>query len=195
MSSTYGGTRDTFRETVKDAKDAARESGKAAYEAGGNIQADLDTLRSDVRRLTDQLSEIVASKGTAAWNRARSNIEGLVSDASSKGQDAVDAVREVGDNLADAVNRVVEETALHDACTRGGHRLSLWRHMAPLSAARSLKPLAHGRACHGHPRRSSRRQVVDGRNRSGHDGVSRNELKRWAAGCVRLPSTRSFALA
>ncbi len=104
MSSTYGGTRDTFRETVKDAKDAARESGKAAYEAGGNIQADLDTLRSDVRRLTDQLSEIVASKGTAAWNRARSNIEGLVSDASSKGQDAVDAVREVGDNLADAVD-------------------------------------------------------------------------------------------
>jgi ElaB/YqjD/DUF883 family membrane-anchored ribosome-binding protein len=109
MSSTYGGTRDTLRETVKDAKDAARESGKAAYAASENIQADLDTLRSDVRRLTDQLSEIVASKGTAAWNRARSNIEGLVSDASSKGQDAVDAVREVGDNLADAIDESLKK--------------------------------------------------------------------------------------
>jgi ElaB/YqjD/DUF883 family membrane-anchored ribosome-binding protein len=105
MSSTYGGgTRDTFRETLKDAKDAARESGKAAAEAGGHMQADLDSLRSEVRRLTDQISEIVASKGGAAWSRARSNLEGMVSDATSKGQEAVDAVREVGDNLTDAID-------------------------------------------------------------------------------------------
>jgi ElaB/YqjD/DUF883 family membrane-anchored ribosome-binding protein len=70
----------------------------------GSIQADLESLRNDVRRLTDQISDIVTSKGTAAWNRARSNIEGVVSDATAKGQEAVNAVREVGDNMTDAID-------------------------------------------------------------------------------------------
>ena len=96
--------RDTVRDTVKDAKDAARESGKAMSDASSNIQADLEALRNDVRRVTDQISDIVTSKGTAAWNRARSNIEGVVSDASAKGQEAVNAVREVGDNMTDAID-------------------------------------------------------------------------------------------
>ena len=104
MSSTHGLMRDTVRDTVKDAKDAARESGKAMSDASSNIQADLEALRNDVRRLTDQISDIVTSKGTAAWNRARSNIEGVVSDASAKGQEAVNAVREVGDNMTDAID-------------------------------------------------------------------------------------------
>jgi ElaB/YqjD/DUF883 family membrane-anchored ribosome-binding protein len=104
MSSTHGLMRDTVRDTVKDAKDAARESGKAMSDASGNIQADLESLRNDVRRLTDQISDIVTSKGTAAWNRARSNIEGVVSDATAKGQEAVNAVREVGDNMTDAID-------------------------------------------------------------------------------------------
>jgi len=104
MSSTHGLMRDTVRDTVKDAKDAARESGKAMSDASGNIQADLESLRNDVRRLTDQISDIVTSKGTAAWNRARSNIEGVVSDATAKGQKAVNAAREVGDNMTDAID-------------------------------------------------------------------------------------------
>ena len=104
MSSTHGLMRDTVRDTVKDAKDAARESGKAMSDASSNIQADLESLRNDVTRLTDQISDIVTSKGTAAWNRARSNIEGVVSDASAKGQEAVNAVREVGDNMTDAID-------------------------------------------------------------------------------------------
>jgi ElaB/YqjD/DUF883 family membrane-anchored ribosome-binding protein len=104
MSSTHGLMRDTVRDTVKDAKDAARESGKAMSDASGSIQADLESLRNDVRRLTDQISDIVTSKGTAAWNRARSNIEGVVSDATAKGQEAVNAVREVGDNMTDAID-------------------------------------------------------------------------------------------
>lgn len=41
-SSTYDTMRDAVRGTVKDAKDAARESGKAVSEAGSNMQADLD---------------------------------------------------------------------------------------------------------------------------------------------------------
>src|SRR4029450_11771623 len=102
MSSTSGTMRDTVRETVRDAKDAVRESGKAAAAASGDIQADLEALRNDVARLNTQIADIFASKGNAAWSRARSNVEGVMSDVGAKGQEAVDAVREVGDNVVDA---------------------------------------------------------------------------------------------
>jgi ElaB/YqjD/DUF883 family membrane-anchored ribosome-binding protein len=104
MSNTSGPFRDTVRETVKDAKDAARESGKAASAASGDIQADLEALRSDVTRLGNQLADIFASRGGAAWSRARSNVEGVMSDVGAKGQEAVEAVREVGDNVVDAID-------------------------------------------------------------------------------------------
>jgi ElaB/YqjD/DUF883 family membrane-anchored ribosome-binding protein len=110
MSTTHGARdpqsaiRDTVRDTVKEAKEAARESGKAVSEASGNIQADLDSLRADMRRLTEQITDIVTAKGTAAWTRARSNIEGVMSDATSKGQEAMHAVREVGDTMGDAID-------------------------------------------------------------------------------------------
>jgi len=103
-SSTYDTMRHEVRDTVKDAKDAARESGKAVSEAGSNMQADLDSLRNEIRRLADQITDIVSTKGSAAWTRARSNIEGVVSDATIKGQDAVHAVREVGDTAVDAID-------------------------------------------------------------------------------------------
>jgi ElaB/YqjD/DUF883 family membrane-anchored ribosome-binding protein len=77
---------------------------KAASEAGNDIRADVEALRDDIVRLTAQLSELVASKGSAAWARARSNVEGVVSDAAAKGQDAVDAFRDVGDNMVNAVD-------------------------------------------------------------------------------------------
>jgi ElaB/YqjD/DUF883 family membrane-anchored ribosome-binding protein len=104
MSNTSGTFRETVRETVKDAKDAARESGKTASAASGDIQADLEALRSDVTRLGNQLADIFASRGGAAWSRARSNVEGVMSDVGAKGQEAVEAVREVGDNVVDAID-------------------------------------------------------------------------------------------
>ena len=100
MSSTSNTMRDTVRDTVKDAK--------AASTASGDIQADLEALRGDVARLTAQIGDIFASKGSAAWGRAKSNIkaniEDVVSDASAKGQEAVDAVREVSDNVMEAID-------------------------------------------------------------------------------------------
>jgi ElaB/YqjD/DUF883 family membrane-anchored ribosome-binding protein len=100
--------RETVRDTVRDAKDAVRESGKAAFAASGDIQADVQALRDDVTRLSSQIADIFASKGSDAWSRAKSNlqsnIEGVMSDASAKGQEAVDAVREVGDNMVDAID-------------------------------------------------------------------------------------------
>jgi ElaB/YqjD/DUF883 family membrane-anchored ribosome-binding protein len=109
MSNTSGTFRETVRDTVKDAKDAARESGKAASAASGDIQADLEALRGDVTRLGDQLADIFASKGGAAWSRARSNVEGVMSDVSAKGQEAVEAVREVGDNMVDAIDESLKK--------------------------------------------------------------------------------------
>src|ERR1700730_14397685 len=109
MSSTSGTMRDTVRETVRDAKDAARETGRAASAASGDIQADLEALRNDVSRLTSQIADIFAAKGNDAWSRAKSNLEGVVSDASAKGQEAVDAVREVGDNVVDAIDESLKK--------------------------------------------------------------------------------------
>jgi ElaB/YqjD/DUF883 family membrane-anchored ribosome-binding protein len=71
--------------------------------AGGKIQADLEALRSDFKQLAEQVSEIFALKGTAALNRARSNIEGVVSDAAAKGQDAINVAREVSDTAIEAI--------------------------------------------------------------------------------------------
>jgi ElaB/YqjD/DUF883 family membrane-anchored ribosome-binding protein len=113
MSSTSGTMRDTVRDTVKDAKDAVRESGKAASAASGDIQADLEALRDDVARLTSQISDIFAAKGGKVWRRAKSNIksniEDVVSDAGAKGQEAVDAVREVSDNVIEAIDESLEK--------------------------------------------------------------------------------------
>jgi ElaB/YqjD/DUF883 family membrane-anchored ribosome-binding protein len=99
-------TREAFRDTAAEAKEEARHMGrdKAASQAPGDVRADLDALQKDVLRLTAQLSDLLTSKGSAAWARARSNVEGVVSDAATKGQDAVDAVRDVGDNIANAID-------------------------------------------------------------------------------------------
>jgi ElaB/YqjD/DUF883 family membrane-anchored ribosome-binding protein len=113
MSNASGTMRDTVRDTVKDAKDAARESAKAASDASGDIQADLEALRNDVAKLATQIADIFATKGNEAWSRAtsniKSNVEGVMSDATAKGQEAVDAVREVGDNVMDAIDESLEK--------------------------------------------------------------------------------------
>jgi ElaB/YqjD/DUF883 family membrane-anchored ribosome-binding protein len=96
--------RETARETARDVKDAARESGKAASAASGDIQADLQALRDDVTRLATQITDIFAAKGNVAWNRAKSNVEGVVSDVGAKGQEAMDAVQEVGDKVIDTID-------------------------------------------------------------------------------------------
>ena len=101
--------RDSARDTARDAIDAARESAKAVSAASSDMQADLEALRNDVTRLNAELGDLLASKGGAAWSRARSNIEGVVSDASAKGQEAVDAVREVGDNMLDAIDESLKK--------------------------------------------------------------------------------------
>src|SRR5437016_4136251 len=92
------------RDTMKEAKEAVRESGNAASAAGDDIHADLAALRDDVTRLGNQIADILAARGGKVWRKARSNVEGVLSDAQDKGMEAVGAVREVGDNVVDAID-------------------------------------------------------------------------------------------
>jgi len=108
MASTSGPT-NTIRDTVRDAKDAVTETRRAASAASGDIQTDLEALRQDVSRLTNEIADIMSSKGGVAWDRAKANVEGLVSDATAKGQDAVDAVREVSDNMIGALDESLKK--------------------------------------------------------------------------------------
>jgi ElaB/YqjD/DUF883 family membrane-anchored ribosome-binding protein len=81
-----------------------RDSSKTLSDAGGKIQADLEALRGDFKQLAEQVSEIFALRGTSALNRARSNIEGVVSDAAAKGQDAINVARDVSDTAIEAID-------------------------------------------------------------------------------------------
>jgi ElaB/YqjD/DUF883 family membrane-anchored ribosome-binding protein len=89
--------------TAKDAaRDALSEARKATSAAGDDIQSDLEALRKDIAKLASQLGDIVSSQGTRVW-------KGVVGDASAKGQEAVDAVREVSDNLVGAIDESLEK--------------------------------------------------------------------------------------
>jgi ElaB/YqjD/DUF883 family membrane-anchored ribosome-binding protein len=106
MASTSGPT-NTIRETMRDAKEA-NETRRAAS-ASGDVNADLEALRADFARLAGDVADLMSSKGNVAWGRAKANVEGIVSDATSKGQEAVDAVREVSDNMIGAIDESLKK--------------------------------------------------------------------------------------
>jgi ElaB/YqjD/DUF883 family membrane-anchored ribosome-binding protein len=103
MSNTTN-TSNMARDAMSEAKEAVKDTRKAAANASGDIQEDLTALRDDVSKLTQQIGDILAARGNAAWQKARSNIGGVISDAEAKGMEAVGAVREVGDNMVDAID-------------------------------------------------------------------------------------------
>jgi ElaB/YqjD/DUF883 family membrane-anchored ribosome-binding protein len=109
MSNTPSSIANAARETAKDARDAVKESAQAASDASGDIQADLQALRDDMARLAKQIADIFAAKGNTAWHRARSSVDDALADAEGKGREAVDAVREVGDNMLDAIDESLKQ--------------------------------------------------------------------------------------
>jgi ElaB/YqjD/DUF883 family membrane-anchored ribosome-binding protein len=84
------------------------KNGEASIE---DIQADLQSLREDLSRLTDEIGNVVAAKGAATWRGAKasikSNLDDAVSGAGAKGEEAIDAVRGVSEALAGAVEEAV----------------------------------------------------------------------------------------
>ena len=102
-------TSSVARDTISEAKGGAHDIGKAAAAAAGDVQDDLAALRDDVARLARQIADIVAARGEATWRKAKSNIEGVLGEAQDKGLEAVDAVREVGDNMVDAIDESLKK--------------------------------------------------------------------------------------
>ncbi|HUI14381.1 MAG TPA: hypothetical protein VL048_13040 [Xanthobacteraceae bacterium] len=97
-----------LRESASDAREAARDIGNAAADASPDIQRDLQALRDDFARLAEQVGDIVANRGNAAWQRARSSVDGVVSDAQERSREAVDAMREVSDNFVEAIDESIK---------------------------------------------------------------------------------------
>jgi ElaB/YqjD/DUF883 family membrane-anchored ribosome-binding protein len=97
-----------IRETVKDARDGVREVRNATSAASGDIQSDLQALRDDFGRLAEQVSDILANKGNAAWRRAKSGVDDVVTNAQGKSRDAAGAVRDVSDNFVDAIDESIK---------------------------------------------------------------------------------------
>jgi ElaB/YqjD/DUF883 family membrane-anchored ribosome-binding protein len=95
------------RDTAKDAREGLREVRKAAGEASGDIQADLQALRDDFGRLAEQVADVLADKGGAAWQRARGTMDSVMSDAQDKGREAVGAMRDVSDNFVEAIDESI----------------------------------------------------------------------------------------
>ena len=107
------------RDAANDAREGLRDVKKAANEASGDIQADLQALRDDFARLAEQVSDILGTKGSAAWQQARSSVDDMVAGAQDTGREAVDAMREVSDNFVEAIDEFDQDASLYDAGDRG----------------------------------------------------------------------------
>jgi ElaB/YqjD/DUF883 family membrane-anchored ribosome-binding protein len=96
------------RDAANDAREGLRDVKQAANEASGDIQADLQALRDDFARLADQVGAILGTKGSAAWQRARSSVDDIVAGAQDTGREAVGAMREVSDNFVEAIDESIK---------------------------------------------------------------------------------------
>lgn len=100
--------RGTARDTGNEAREGVREAGRAASAAAGDLQQDLAALRDDLARLAEQVRDIIANRGNAAWQRAKSGADDVMSDAQAAGEEAVAALREVSDHFAGAVDESIK---------------------------------------------------------------------------------------
>jgi len=119
-----------MRDATSEAREGVRDMGRAAGAASGDLQEDLQMLRDDFSRLAQQVADIVANRGSAAWQRAKSGVDGVMSDAQDKSQEAVDAMREMSDKFVEAVDESIKNrpyTTLAIAVGLGFLFGSTWR--------------------------------------------------------------------
>ncbi len=67
-----------------------------------SLQEDLTAMRDDVGKLSQQVVDLLTAKGSAAYKRAKKSFD-------AKTGEATDAVREVRDTFADAIEESVQE--------------------------------------------------------------------------------------
>jgi hypothetical protein len=123
-----------MRDAAKDAKDAGQETGQAASAGARNIQADLVSLRDEVARLTHQIADIFAAKGTASWQRAKSDLDGVISDAGEKGREAIGRGPRGRRQCGRCSRQIAEAETIHRARARGRPRLPVRSHLETLSS-------------------------------------------------------------
>jgi len=119
-----------MRDATGEAREGVRDMGRAAGAASGDLQKDLQMLRDDFGRLAQQVADIVANRGNAAWQRDRSGVDVAMSDAQDKGQQAVDAMREISDKFVETVDESIKNrpyTTLAIAVGLGFLFGSTWR--------------------------------------------------------------------
>ena len=119
-----------MRDGTNEAREAARDIGKAASAASGDMQKDMQNLRDDFARLAQQVADIVANRGSAAWQRAKTGMDDAVADAQDKSREAVDAMREVSDQFVEAIDESIKSrpyTTLAMALGLGFLFGAMWR--------------------------------------------------------------------
>ena len=97
-----------IRDATNEAREGMRDMGRAAGAASSDLQKDLQMLRDDFSRLAQQVADIVANRGSAAWQRAKSGVDDAMSDAQDKGQQAADAMREISDKVVEVVDESIK---------------------------------------------------------------------------------------
>jgi ElaB/YqjD/DUF883 family membrane-anchored ribosome-binding protein len=87
-----------------------------AKTTGEDIQAELQVLREDIAKLSRQMADVVGGAGgdamrqvRAGVRRARESVDGVISDAEMRGREAADAVRDVTDTFAEAIEESVQK--------------------------------------------------------------------------------------
>jgi ElaB/YqjD/DUF883 family membrane-anchored ribosome-binding protein len=89
-------------------KETVKEMNKATADSQDDIQKDLQNLRRDLTRLTEQVAGVLAARGSKAWRAARAGVDSVVSDAETKGREAKDAVSEVAETFTDALDDSIQ---------------------------------------------------------------------------------------
>jgi ElaB/YqjD/DUF883 family membrane-anchored ribosome-binding protein len=81
-----------------------------------DIQHDLQVVRDDLSRLAQQVASLLSVTGSQAlrevkaqMSRAKQSLDGVLSDASEKGMEAVDTVRDSTDTALDALEDAVRQ--------------------------------------------------------------------------------------
>jgi ElaB/YqjD/DUF883 family membrane-anchored ribosome-binding protein len=120
----------TGRKPINGNEKHANTARKAAESAAEDIQDDFRSLQDNVAKLTQQVANFAAARGFQAMDFAKSNLDDVIGGAQAKGRQVADAVGDVRDNHANAIDESLEQrpyTTLALALAMGFVAGALWR--------------------------------------------------------------------
>jgi ElaB/YqjD/DUF883 family membrane-anchored ribosome-binding protein len=101
--------------TAATARDSTAKGNGAA-----DIEAQLETLRDDIAKLTQQVGALVTRQVNRQMNRAKAKVDSALSDATDTGREAIDAVRDVADTVGEAIEDSLERRPYATLAIVGG---------------------------------------------------------------------------